>query len=82
MKTGDEDYDLRVSIVPTKYGEAVCLRILGRQSLLLDLVWSNGGPGEHEAHSWRTCRHCITLLFPAGTESSGEPLFLAPGASS
>jgi general secretion pathway protein E/type IV pilus assembly protein PilB len=38
MKTGDEEYDLRVSIVPTKYGEAVCLRILGRQSLYLDLV--------------------------------------------
>ena len=37
MKTGDEDYDLRVSIVPTKYGEAACLRILGRQSLHLDL---------------------------------------------
>ncbi len=37
MKTGDEDYDLRVSIVPTKYGEAVALRILGRQSLFLDL---------------------------------------------
>src|SRR5215467_3846180 len=37
MKTGDEEYDLRVSIVPTKYGEAVCLRILGRQSLYLDL---------------------------------------------
>ncbi len=37
MKTGDEEYDLRVSIVPTKYGEAVCLRILGRQSLFLDL---------------------------------------------
>src|SRR3989441_6994863 len=37
MKTGDEDYDLRVSVMPTKYGEAVCLRILGRQSLFLDL---------------------------------------------
>jgi type II secretory ATPase GspE/PulE/Tfp pilus assembly ATPase PilB-like protein len=38
MKTGDEEYDLRVSVVPAKYGEAVCLRILGRQSLFLDLV--------------------------------------------
>jgi general secretion pathway protein E/type IV pilus assembly protein PilB len=38
MKTGQEDYDLRVSIVPTKYGEGVCLRILGRQSLFLDLA--------------------------------------------
>jgi type II secretory ATPase GspE/PulE/Tfp pilus assembly ATPase PilB-like protein len=37
MKTGEENYDLRVSIVPTKHGEAVCLRILGRQSLFLDL---------------------------------------------
>lgn len=38
MKTGGEDYALRVSIVPTKHGEAVCLRILGRQSLFLDLA--------------------------------------------
>jgi general secretion pathway protein E/type IV pilus assembly protein PilB len=37
MKTGAEEYDLRVSIVPTKYGEAASLRILGRQSLYLDL---------------------------------------------
>jgi type II secretory ATPase GspE/PulE/Tfp pilus assembly ATPase PilB-like protein len=37
MKTGDQDYDLRVSIVPTKYGEAVSLRILSRQNLFLDL---------------------------------------------
>jgi type II secretory ATPase GspE/PulE/Tfp pilus assembly ATPase PilB-like protein len=37
MKTGEEDYDLRVSILPSKYGESVCLRILGRQSLGLDL---------------------------------------------
>ncbi|HAV65511.1 MAG TPA: general secretion pathway protein GspE [Verrucomicrobiales bacterium] len=37
MKTGGEEYDLRVSIIPTKYGETVCLRILGRQSLFLDL---------------------------------------------
>lgn len=37
MKTADEEYDLRVSIIPTKHGEAVCLRILGRQSLFLDM---------------------------------------------
>jgi general secretion pathway protein E/type IV pilus assembly protein PilB len=37
MKTGEEEYDLRVSILPTKHGEAVCLRILGRHSLFLDL---------------------------------------------
>src|SRR5258708_35459188 len=37
MKTDTEEYDLRVSIVPTKYGEAACLRLLGRQNLFLDL---------------------------------------------
>lgn len=37
MKTDKEEYDLRVSIIPTKHGEAICLRILGRQSLFLDL---------------------------------------------
>jgi type II secretory ATPase GspE/PulE/Tfp pilus assembly ATPase PilB-like protein len=38
MKTGADEYDLRVSVIPTKHGEAVCLRVLGRQSLLLDLA--------------------------------------------
>ncbi len=37
MKTGEEEYDLRVSIMPTRHGEAVALRILGRQNLFLDL---------------------------------------------
>ncbi len=35
MKTKGEHYDLRISVIPTKHGEALCLRILGRQSLLL-----------------------------------------------
>ena len=38
MKSDDEEYALRVSIIPTRYGEAVCLRILGRQSLFMDLT--------------------------------------------
>jgi len=48
MKTGDEEYDLRVSVMPTKHGEAICLRILGRQSLFLDLGQLGMEP-EHEA---------------------------------
>ena len=35
MKTKGEAYDLRISVIPTKHGEALCLRILGRQSLML-----------------------------------------------
>jgi general secretion pathway protein E/type IV pilus assembly protein PilB len=37
LKTETEEYDLRVSVIPTKHGESVCLRVLGRQNLLLDL---------------------------------------------
>jgi type II secretory ATPase GspE/PulE/Tfp pilus assembly ATPase PilB-like protein len=37
MKRGGDEYDLRVSIIPTAYGESICLRILGRDRLLLDL---------------------------------------------
>lgn len=37
MRTIREDYDLRINTVPTKHGEALCLRILGRQSLMLEL---------------------------------------------
>jgi len=48
MKTGDEEYDLRVSVVPTKYGEAVCLRILGRRSLFLDLSQLGMEPNQEQ----------------------------------
>ncbi len=48
MKTGNEEYDLRVSIVPTKYGEAAVLRVLGRQSLDMDLGQLGMEPN-HEA---------------------------------
>lgn len=37
MKTKGEEYDLRLSTLPTQNGEAACLRILGRQSLFMDL---------------------------------------------
>ncbi len=37
MKTGTDSYDLRVSIIPTTFGEGVCLRILGRESMFMDL---------------------------------------------
>ena len=35
MKTKGESYDLRLSIIPTKHGESLCLRILGRERIRL-----------------------------------------------
>ncbi|MHB1306346.1 MAG: GspE/PulE family protein [Limisphaerales bacterium] len=45
-KSGDDDYDLRVSVIPTKHGEAICLRILGRRSLSLELKELGLEPGQ------------------------------------
>jgi type IV pilus assembly protein PilB len=37
MTRGGAQYDLRVSIIPSAHGETVCLRVLGRDRLTLDL---------------------------------------------
>jgi general secretion pathway protein E/type IV pilus assembly protein PilB len=49
LKTETEEYDLRVSVIPVKHGEAVCLRILGRNSLLLDLSQLGMEPAQETA---------------------------------
>ncbi len=48
MKTGTEEYDLRVSIIPTTYGEGVCLRILGRENMFMDLEQLGMEPEQQE----------------------------------
>jgi type II secretory ATPase GspE/PulE/Tfp pilus assembly ATPase PilB-like protein len=69
MKTGEEDYDLRVSIVPTKYGEGVCLRILGRQSLFLDLVQLGMEPNQEAVFAQLTLlpQGMVLLTGPTGS---------------
>jgi len=37
VRVGEEDFDLRVSILPTRFGETLCLRILNRASIFLDM---------------------------------------------
>lgn len=69
MKTGDEEYDLRVSIVPTKYGEAASLRILGRQNLFLDLSQLGMEPGQETLFSQLTQlpQGMVLLTGPTGS---------------
>jgi type II secretory ATPase GspE/PulE/Tfp pilus assembly ATPase PilB-like protein len=71
MKTGDEEYDLRVSIVPTKFGEAICLRILGRQSLFLDLGQLGMEPN-HEAVFGQLTQLPQGLVLLTGPTGSGK----------
>lgn len=69
MKTGDEEYDLRVSIVPTRYGEAAALRILGRQSLFLDLGQLGMEPEQEHVFSQltRLPQGMVLLTGPTGS---------------
>jgi general secretion pathway protein E/type IV pilus assembly protein PilB len=69
MKTANEEYDLRVSIVPTKYGEAACLRILGRQSLFLDLTQLGMEPNQEAVFSQLTQlpQGMVLLTGPTGS---------------
>jgi type II secretory ATPase GspE/PulE/Tfp pilus assembly ATPase PilB-like protein len=71
MKTGDEEYDLRVSIMPTKQGEAVALRILGRQNLFLDLGQLGMEP-EHEAIFAQLTQLPQGLVLLTGPTGSGK----------
>ena len=71
MKTGDEEYDLRVSIVPTKHGEAVALRILGRQNLFLDLGQLGMEP-QHEAVFAQLTQLPQGLVLLTGPTGSGK----------
>lgn len=69
MKTGEEEYDLRVSIVPTKHGEAVSLRILGRQSLFLDMAQLGMEPHQEAvfAQLTRLPQGMVLLTGPTGS---------------
>ncbi|MBA4149789.1 MAG: type II/IV secretion system protein [Verrucomicrobia bacterium] len=71
MKTNGEEYDLRVSVIPTKHGEAVCLRILGRQNLFLD-VNQLGMEAEHEALFEEMIRLPQGLILLTGPTGSGK----------
>jgi type II secretory ATPase GspE/PulE/Tfp pilus assembly ATPase PilB-like protein len=37
VRSGNEEFDLRVSILPTRYGETVNMRILNRSAMFIDL---------------------------------------------
>jgi general secretion pathway protein E/type IV pilus assembly protein PilB len=69
MKTGGEGYDLRVSIMPTKHGEAAALRILGRQSLFLDLSQLGMEPGQEAlfAQLTKLPQGLVLLTGPTGS---------------
>jgi len=71
MKSGGHDFDLRVSVIPTKHGEAVCLRLLGRQRLFGDLA-SLGMEPEQEALFGELVRLPQGFILITGPTGSGK----------
>jgi general secretion pathway protein E/type IV pilus assembly protein PilB len=71
LKTETEEYDLRVSVLPTRHGEAVCLRVLGRHSLLLDLSQLGMEPAQ-EARMRELVQLPQGLVLLTGPTGSGK----------
>jgi type II secretory ATPase GspE/PulE/Tfp pilus assembly ATPase PilB-like protein len=69
MKRDKEDYDLRVSVIPSKHGEAICLRILGRQGLFRDLSQLGMEPNQEEmlAELTQLSQGMILITGPTGS---------------
>lgn len=69
MKAGEKEYDLRVSILPTTYGEAVCLRILGRNTLYIDLAQLGMEPDQQSLMEeiTRLSQGLVLLTGPTGS---------------
>ena len=71
VKMADKDYDLRVSTLPTPYGESISIRILSRDSELISL--DRLGLDEHNLHLLRgMIKKPHGIIFVTGPTGSGK----------
>jgi type II secretory ATPase GspE/PulE/Tfp pilus assembly ATPase PilB-like protein len=71
IRTAGEEFDLRVSVLPTRWGETVNMRILNRKNVFLDLEHLGLGPREHKLlNSLIELPHGIILI--SGPTGSGK----------
>ncbi|MFN3476439.1 MAG: type II secretion system ATPase GspE [Candidatus Methylomirabilales bacterium] len=71
IEVGGKDLDIRVSTVPTIYGESVVMRLLDRASVLLDLS-ELGFPQEAEQQFEALIRKPHGILLVTGPTGSGK----------
>lgn len=71
IEVGGKDLDIRVSTVPTIYGESVVMRLLDRASVLLDLS-ELGFPREAEQQFEALIRRPHGILLVTGPTGSGK----------
>ncbi len=71
VRSGDEEFDLRVSILPTRYGETVNMRILNRKSMFIDLQHLGLGEDQRPAiEALSALPHGVILI--TGPTGSGK----------
>lgn len=71
MKRGSRRYDIRVSILPTRIGEAVCLRVLNRDDLSLEFD-RLGMPVEEQETIKRAMGLSQGMMLLTGPTGSGK----------
>ena len=71
VRSGKNEFDLRVSVLPTRYGETVNMRILNRQTMFIDLEHLGMGKDQMPALEYlSSLPHGIILL--TGPTGSGK----------
>ena len=71
VNIGDDSFDLRVSILPTRFGETLCLRILSSSSIFLDMAQLGLGRG-HLCILEQLIRLPHGILLVTGPTGSGK----------
>ena len=71
VRSGTEEFDLRVSILPTRYGETVNMRILNRKAMFFDLQHLGLGDDQRPAiEALSSLPHGVVLI--TGPTGSGK----------
>ena len=80
LKVGEREIELRVATLASLHGETLVMRILQRESSLVDL--SKVGLGEHDLHRLeRLLDHTYGMIAVAGPTGSGKTTTLAAALS-
>jgi general secretion pathway protein E len=71
LKVGEKQIDFRVSTIPTLYGESLVMRILDRESLVLDFE-KLGFPQDLLKNWWELIRQPYGMVLVTGPTGSGK----------
>jgi len=71
IKVGDKEIDLRVSTIPVIYGESVVMRILDKESIVIDLTLL-GFPQDTLAQFYRLIERPNGIILVTGPTGSGK----------